>query len=74
MRYLLVAASVSAVLGAMALFEAARRPSWVDASGLLHEPFAWMASGRILLFFSVMFLAVASALWLARTMRRKLTG
>lgn len=74
MRYFLTAASVSAVLGAMALFEAFRRPSWVDASGLLHEPFAWMASGKILLSFSLIFLVAASALWLSRTIRGKISG
>lgn len=71
MRYLFAGAAASATLGVMALFEAARRPSWVDANGFLHEPFAWMASGRLLLMAAALLFLASGVAWMARLVRER---
>jgi hypothetical protein len=66
---MLTAAALAAFIGAICTVIAALSPTYVDESGFLHEPFAWMASGRILLLISVVGFLMAAFMWAIRRIR-----
>ncbi len=71
MRVLIVAMIFTGAAGAACLAIAAGQPSFVDASGFLVEPFAWMASGRLLLLASGLSCILVASIWTLRRMRIK---
>lgn len=66
MRILITVALLAGAAGAACLVIAAGQPSYVDASGVLVEPFAWMASGRLLLIASGFSAVLAASRWMFR--------
>lgn len=69
LRALVIVAVVTGLLGAVCLVVAAQYTAHVDPNGFLHEPFAWMASGRILLFMATVSLIAATGIWTFRRLR-----
>lgn len=64
MANLVYTASATATAGAALLFYSWTQPSYVDTQGFLVEPFAWMASGTILLIAGAVLAIVAGVVWL----------
>lgn len=74
MRVLFAMTILAGIAGAVCLYVATLSPAYVDESGMLVEPFAWMASGRLLLIlFSAGFVATA-LLAFFRTRKRGVPG
>ena len=75
MRTLFIVAIIFFLAGAGALYRRSMLPSFVDADGILHEPFAWEASGKLLIIAAIICVLVSVLLWGLRKVRApKSTG
>ena len=71
MRALILISLVTFIAGVAAVLVAANSPTWIDADGFLHEPFAYMVLGPLLLALSMIFGLVAAVLGLVRRRRNE---
>lgn len=65
----MAAAVVCGLLAIAAKWMTARSPTYVDGNGILHEPFAWIATGSLLTVAALAFAAIAAAIWVSRLLR-----
>lgn len=72
-RKLASIALVAGLSGAIFLAVASRSPDYVDASGFIVEPFAWIASGSILLLMSAVIFIITVIFWAAHSVKCRLT-
>ena len=61
MRYLVYFSILCLASGLIASFIAIISPSYIDSEGFLHEPFAWEASGKLLILAGLCVAAIAGA-------------